>query len=78
MICQMSILGCVTSSVITDSILYGDQIDYGQDYGVLTRGRGMSEAVRLLWTHIIHKCSEVHSAMGDITGNKLNTSEQHV
>ena len=38
----------------------------------------MSEAVRLLWTHIIHKCSEVHSAMGDITGNKLNTSEQHV
>ena len=41
----------------------------------LTRGRGMSEAVRLLWIHSIHKCSEVHSAMGDITGTKHNTSE---
>ena len=33
MICQMNILGYMTSSVITDSTLYGDQIDYAQDYG---------------------------------------------
>ena len=46
--------------------------------GGLTRGCGMTEAVRLLWVHSIHKCSEVHSSMADITGCKHSTSEKHV
>ena len=46
--------------------------------GGLTRGRGMSEAVRLLWVHSSHKCAEIHKAMTDITNHKHKTSEQHV
>ena len=46
--------------------------------GGLTRARGMSEAVRLLWVHSSHKCAEIHEAMTDSTNHKHETSEQHV
>jgi hypothetical protein len=46
--------------------------------GGLSRGRGMSEAVRLLWVHSSHKCAEIHEAMTNINNIKHQTSEQHV
>ena len=46
--------------------------------GGLTRGRGMTEAVRLLWVHLTHKCAEIHEVMTDISNTKLITSDQHV
>ena len=44
--------------------------------GGLTRGRGMSESVRFLWTASMHHCASVHNAMSEITLTK-HTSEQH-
>ena len=44
----------------------------------LTRGRGMSEAVRLLWVHSSNKCAEIHEAMTDMTNIKHQTSNKHV
>ena len=44
----------------------------------LTRGRGMTESVRLLWVLSRHKCAEVHEAMTELSGSKHTTSEQHV
>ena len=46
--------------------------------GGLTRGRGFTEAVRLLWVHTMHKCSAVHDAMSEIIDSKHETSEQHI
>jgi hypothetical protein len=46
--------------------------------GGLSRERGMSEAVRLLWVHSSHKCAEIHEAMTNINNIKHQTSEQHV
>ena len=46
--------------------------------GGLTRGRGMSEAVRLLWIYSGYKCAEVHEAMTDLTSITHNTSNQHL
>jgi len=34
----------------------------------LTHGRGMSESVRLLWVHTLHKCASVHVALSRFTG----------
>ena len=46
--------------------------------GGLTRGRGMTEPVRLFWVLLGHKCAEVHEAMTEPSGSKYTTSEQHV
>ena len=46
--------------------------------GGLTRGRGITETVRLLWVYSMHKCAEVQKAMTDITGLVHRTSDQHV
>ena len=46
--------------------------------GGLTRGRGMTESVRTLWTYSMHKCAAVHNAMSSVTGLSHRTSEQHV
>ena len=46
--------------------------------GGLTRGRGMTETVRLQWIYSMHKCAGVHDAMTAITNLKHNTSDQHV
>ena len=44
--------------------------------GGLTRGRGMREAVRLLWIYSSHKCAEIHQAMTDVLNSKHGTSDQ--
>ena len=46
--------------------------------GGLTRGRGVTETVRLQWIYSLHKCAGVHDAMTTITHLKHKTSEQHV
>ena len=45
--------------------------------GGLTKGRGMTEAVRLQWIYSMHKCAEIHNAMTAITDLQHTTSEQH-
>ena len=46
--------------------------------GGLTRGRGMTETVRLQSIYSMHKCAGVHDAMTTITSLKHNTIDQHV
>ena len=46
--------------------------------GGLTRGRGITETVRLQWIYSMHKCAGVHDAMTTITSLKHRTSDQHV
>ena len=46
--------------------------------GGLTRGRGITETVRLLCVYSMHTCAEVQKAMTDITGLVHRTSDQHV
>ena len=45
--------------------------------GGLTRGRGMSTSVRMLWVHSMHSCAGIHHAMTPVTGHHHNTSVQH-
>ena len=51
---------------------------WGGGGGGLTRGRGMTESVSLLWELSGHKCAEVHEAFTELSGSKHTTSEQHV
>ena len=44
----------------------------------LTRGRGITESTRQLWIGSMHRCAEIHNAIGELTGACPNTSEQHV
>ena len=46
--------------------------------GGLTRGRGVTETVRLQWIYSMHKCAGIHDAMTTITNLKHKTSEQHI
>ena len=46
--------------------------------GGLTRGRGVTETVRLQWIYSMHKCAGVHEAMTSMTNVKHKTSEQHI
>ena len=46
--------------------------------GGLTRGRGMTQSVRLLWVLPGYKRAEVREAMTELSGSKHTTSEQHV
>ena len=46
--------------------------------GGLTRGRGMTESVRLQWICSLHKCVAVHDAMSTTTNLKHMTSDQHI
>ena len=45
--------------------------------GGLTRGSGMSETQRAIWTLAMPVCAEVNSAMQDFTGVTYHSSEQH-
>ena len=45
--------------------------------GGLTRGRGMSPSVRVLWVHSMHSCGSIHNAMTAPTQHYHKTSEQH-
>ena len=46
--------------------------------GGLTRGRGFTETVRLMWILSMHKCGEVFDSLSSFTGLAHMTSEQHV
>ena len=46
--------------------------------GGLTRGRGMTESVRLQWVCSLHKRAAVHDAMTTTTNLKHITSDQHI
>ena len=46
--------------------------------GGLTRGRGVSENVRVMWINSMHRCASVHNAMCNLTGLQHKTSEQHI
>ena len=46
--------------------------------GGLTRGRGITESVRLQWIYSMHKYAGIHDAMTQLTNLTLNASEQHV
>ena len=46
--------------------------------GGLTRGRGITESVRLQWIFSMHKCSGIHDAMTTVTDLKTRASEQHI
>ena len=46
--------------------------------GGLTRGRGVSENVRVMWINSMHRCASVHNAMCTFTGLQHKTSEQHI
>ena len=37
--------------------------------GGLTRERGMTKNVILIWVHTMHACAQVHNAMTQLTGN---------
>ena len=45
--------------------------------GGLTRGRGLTESVRLTWVYTMHQCATVHNSMTTLTGLHQKTSEQH-
>ena len=44
----------------------------------LTRSRGMTESVCILWVYSMHKCAGIHEAMSQLTQLYSSTSEQHV
>ena len=43
----------------------------------LTRGRGITDTVRLTWIHSMHECADVHNSMTEVTHLQHKTSEQH-
>ena len=45
--------------------------------GGLTRGRGMSESVCMLWIRSMHCCGMMHQAMASLTNHTHSTSDQH-
>ena len=71
-----------------------EAIDIGQDYGQiwlssvmmrsiksrggLTRGRGITESVRLQCILSMHKCVGIHETMTMMTDIKTKASEQHI
>ena len=62
----------------TDLIIEQVMMRSIKNCGGLTRGRGMTESVRLQWIYTMHKCAGVHNAMTTITNSEHRTSEQHV
>ena len=46
--------------------------------GGLTRGRGITESVRLQWILSMHKCAGIQEAMTMMTDMKTKASEQHI
>ena len=62
----------------TDLIIEQVLMQAVKSRGGLTRGRGVSENVRVMWTNSLHRCASVHNAMCNLTGLQNNTSEQHI
>ena len=46
--------------------------------GGLTRGRGVTETVRLTWIYSMHGAASVHNSMTELTNARHRTSEQHI
>ena len=46
--------------------------------GGLARERGITESTRQLWLRSMHRCADIHNAMGELTGAHRNTSDQHI
>ena len=46
--------------------------------GGLTRGRGVTESVRLIWLKTMHRCAEIHNSISSLTKLLHVSSEQHV
>jgi len=46
--------------------------------GGLTRGRGVLESTRQLWIGSMHRCADIHNALGELTEAYRKTSEQHI
>ena len=46
--------------------------------GELTREKDITESTRQLWPGSMHRCADIHNAMGELTGAYCNTSEQNV
>ena len=62
----------------TDLVIEQSLMRTAKSRGVLTRGGGITESVRLLWVLSGHKCAEVREVMTELSGSKHTTSEQHV
>ena len=45
--------------------------------GGLTRGRGMSESVCMLWIRSMHYCGSLHQSLSTLTDHTHSTSDQH-
>ena len=43
----------------------------------LTRGRGMTEQQRVVWSLAMPACAEVNRAMQELTGVSFNSGEQN-
>ena len=61
----------------TDLVIEQSLMRTAKSRGGLTRGRGMTESVRLLWVLSGHKCAEVLEAMTELSGSRHTRSEQH-
>ena len=61
----------------TDLVIEQSLMRTAKSRGVLTRGGGITESVRLLWVLSGHKCAEVHEAMAELSGSEHTTREQH-
>ena len=70
---------CFWAGIWTDLIIEHIMIrSIKSRVGGLTRGRGVTETVRLQWIYSMHKGAGVHDAMTSMTNVKHKTSEQHM
>ena len=46
--------------------------------GDLTRGKGVTGSIRLIWLKAMHRCPEIHNSMSSLTSLLHVSSEQHV
>ena len=66
------------TGLLTDLIIEQVMMRSVKSRDGMTRGRGFTEAVRLMWVYSMHSCAQVHDAMTSLTGLAHRTSEQHV
>ena len=66
------------SGLWSDLIIEQTMMRSIKSQGGLTRGRGMSDSVRTLWTSTLHHCAAVHQTLSSVTNTIQKSSEQHV
>ena len=54
---------CLSTDLIIEQVMMTSI----KSRGVLTRCRGFTEAVRLMWMYSMHRCAQVHGAMMSLT-----------